>query len=162
MEIFPQVLKKVNEMKTIFVLLIPMFFLAMNQRPLNKQTHASSRMPVLKKAAPLLGTRWNLVELSGKRIPVNATAKNRFIILKSGSTVSGNGGCNAFSGNYSLGKDNEISFGEMVRTNVLCPGIDVERNFLDALAKADHYDLKGDTLILKNQLINLAGFVAEK
>lgn len=149
-------------MKIIFATLIPMFFLAIVQRPLKKRTPIFLQKSILNTDVPLQGTRWQLVELSGKKIPVNATTKNMFLILKSDSTVSGNGGCNAFSGNYSLGNGNQISFGEMVRTNVLCGGIDYERNYLNALAKANHYDVKGDTLTLANQLISLAKFAAGK
>jgi len=141
-------------MKTVIAAIVPVFLLAMVQFPLNLNKQRN--------AVPLEGTRWNLIELSNKTIPANATAKNMFLVLKSDSTVAGNGGCNAFSGNYSLGKDNEISFGDMVRTNVLCSGIDFERKYLDALAKADHYNVNGDTLTLKNQLVNLAKFVAGK
>ncbi len=149
-------------MKIIFAAFIPVFLLATVQRPLKKGTPPLLQKSFLNSDAPLQGTRWQLVELSGKKIPVNATTKNMFLVLKSDSTVSGNGGCNAFSGNYSLGKDNEISFGEMVRTNVLCGGIDYERNYLNALAKSDHYDVRGDTLTLTNELVSLAKFAAGK
>jgi len=109
---------------------------------------------------PLLETKWKLLELSNILIPKNATQKEMYFILKSDSTVKGDGGCNSFSGNYGLGKDNKISFGEMIRTNLFCAGIDYERKFLNALSKADHYEIKGDTLSLKNQMIILAKFVA--
>jgi heat shock protein HslJ len=141
-------------MKTVIAAIVPVFLLVMVQFPLNLKKQRND--------VPLQGTRWNLIALSNQLVPVNATSKDMFLILKSDSTATGNGGCNAFSGNYSLGKDNEISFGDMVRTNVLCAGIDFERKYLNALAKADHYNVDGDTLTLKNQMINLAKFVARK
>lgn len=107
---------------------------------------------------PLQNTRWRLVELAGKKIPVNATSKQMYLVLKSDSTVSGNGGCNAFSGMYSLGKNNEIIFGELVRTNILCPGIDYEKMYLNAIAKTDHYEIVGNELLLQNKLTSLAKF----
>ncbi len=141
-------------MKTVIAAIVPVFLLAMVQFPLKLNKPIDN--------VPLQGTRWNLVELSNKVIPANATAKNMFLVLKSDSTLTGNGGCNAFSGNYSLGKNNAIAFGGMVRTNILCPGIDFERKYLNALAKADHYNVNGDTLILKNQLLSLAKFTAAR
>jgi heat shock protein HslJ len=107
---------------------------------------------------PLQNTRWKLVELGGKKVPVNATSKPMYLILKSDSTVSGNGGCNAFSGTYSLGKNNEIIFGELVRTNILCPGIDYEKTYLNAIANTDHYEIMGNELLLQNKLTSLAKF----
>jgi heat shock protein HslJ len=107
---------------------------------------------------PLQNTRWKLVELGGKKVPANATSKPMYLILKSDSTVSGNGGCNAFSGTYSLGKNNEIIFGELVRTNILCPGIDYEKTYLNAIANTDHYEIMGNELLLQNKLTSLAKF----
>lgn len=149
-------------MKTLFVVLLPMFLTAMIQRPLKNGTPALSQKTFLNSDVPLQGTRWQLIELSGKTIPPDATAKKMYLMLKSDSTVNGNGGCNTFSGNYSLGKDNQISFGEMVRTNLLCSGVNYEKDYLNALAKADHYNINGDTLILKNELVNLLKFTAGK
>ena len=112
--------------------------------------------------SPLQNIHWKLVELGGKEIPGNATAKEMFIVFKNDSTVSGNGGCNTFSGMYSLGKNNEISFGEMVRTNMLCSGVDFERKYINALSKTDHYKITGDTLSLRNQLVIIAKFIGKK
>ena len=148
-------------MKTLFAVIIPIFFVVASSFSSKENLSMFSKNSE-DQNTPLIGTRWQLVELSGTKVPVNATAKNGWLSFKADSTVSGNGGCNAFSGNYSLGKDNEISFGQMVRTNILCGGIDYERNYLNALAKADHYALSGDTLTLKNELVDLAKFTAEK
>lgn len=137
-------------MKLLFAIFIGCFALAMKIEPL-KNTEL-----------PLQNIHWKLIELSGKFIPANATAKEMFMVLKNDSTAAGNGGCNAFSGHYSLGKNNEISFGEMVRTNILCGGIDFERKYLDVLSKTDHYKISGDTLSLQNQFIDLAKFVGKK
>jgi heat shock protein HslJ len=111
---------------------------------------------------PLIGTHWNLVELNGQKVAINATSKPMYLEFKPDSTVSGNGGCNAFSGSFGTSNKNEISFGDMVRTNVLCAGIDNEKKFLDALAKSDHYKISNDTLILRNQMVDLAKLVAGK
>lgn len=147
-------------MKTLFAAVLPIFLIAVSPRLLHYKEGLLPQKSILNSPVPLLETHWNLVELSGKKIPANATAKRMFLVLKSDSTVTGNGGCNAFSGNYSLGGGNEISFGAMVRTNILCGGIEFESRYLNALAKTNHYELKGDTLNFKNRLISLAKFAA--
>lgn len=110
---------------------------------------------------PLQGTRWNLVSLSNVNTALDKTPGNAYLILNKDSTVTGNGGCNSFTGKYSLGKNNAIYFGEMARTNISCSAIDLERRFINALAKTDNYYVKGDTLSLnRGRLSSLAKFVA--
>ncbi len=148
-------------MKILLASLIGLFTMA-NNIPSYKGNLNKNIQAFISSNVPLEGTHWKLIELSNTMIPANATSKDMFLILKSDSTVTGNGGCNTFSGSYSLGKKDEISFGAVVRTNVSCPGIDYESQFLNALAKVDHYDIKGDTLFLQNQMLSLAKFVAER
>jgi heat shock protein HslJ len=147
-------------MKLLIAVFIGSFIVAMNQIPKNPGNRKidTSRNADL----PLQNTHWKLIELSGKMIPSNATSNEMFVVLKNDSTVAGNGGCNAFSGHYSLDKNNEISFGEIVRTNILCGGIDFERKYLNALSKTDHYRIIGNTLSLQNQFTELAKFTGKK
>lgn len=113
---------------------------------------------------PLQDTHWTLVELMGKRIPDSATNKEMYIGLKKEQNrVEGNGGCNTIAGTYTLGKKNEILFGQMISTRMMCPGIKYEDMFLKSLSSADHYFLKADTLLLTHgKLPPLAKFVAKK
>lgn len=160
MEIFPQLLN-LKTMKILLAVFIGWFALSMNHIP--SKNLENNKMAFTKNAdLPLQNTHWKLVELAGKQIPVNATSKEMFIVLKNDSTVTGNGGCNAFSGDYSLGKNNKISFGELVRTNVLCPGIDFERTYLNAIATTDHYQIMGNMLSLQHKFTSVAKFIAKK
>ncbi len=149
-------------MKIVFAAFIGFLPLAINHISLNKNLACTKEKRVAYYQVPLQNIHWKLIELSGTKIPDNGSQKEMFMVLKSNSTVTGNGGCNLFSGNYSLGNSNEISFGEMVRTNILCQGIDFERKYFDALAKTNHYLIIGDTLSLQRQFISVAKFVAEK
>ncbi len=143
-------------MKILIALMAGIFALtAFRDTHINQPVRDSS---IDSNTLPLQNTRWKLVELGGKKVPANATSKPMYLILKSDSTVSGNGGCNAFSGTYSLGKNNEIIFGELVRTNILCPGIDYEKTYLNAIANTDHYEIMGNELLLQNKLTSLAKF----
>jgi heat shock protein HslJ len=146
-------------MKVLLIILAGCLAMAsIPQSATNKKNNPKSTLS----NSPLQNIHWKLVELGGKEIPGNATAKEMFIVFKNDSTVSGNGGCNTFSGMYSLGKNNEISFGEMVRTNMLCSGVDFERKYINALSKTDHYKITGDTLSLRNQLVIIAKFIGKK
>lgn len=148
-------------MKVLFALIISWFTLSMNSIPKNAHENIN-RIITTNADLPLQNTHWRLVELAGKMVPANATSKQMYMVLKSDSTVTGNGGCNAFSGNYSLGKNNEITFGELVRTNILCPGIDYERTFLNAVSKTDHYQIIGNSLSLQDKFTSVAKFVGGK
>jgi heat shock protein HslJ len=142
-------------MKTLSTSVIPVFLLIIFSFSFGGKSDN-------KLSNPLVGTHWNAVELNGQQVTTNSTSKPMYLEFKSDSTVSGNGGCNAFSGGFSTGNKNEISFGDMVRTNVLCSGIDYERKFMNALAKADHYKISNDTLMLQNQMVDLVKLVAVK
>lgn len=141
-------------MKIIFVVIVGLLSLNLNYPTIKR----SSFIPA---QPPIEGTRWNLIALSNTKIPAEKTSGTMYFILNKDSTVTGNGGCNIFRGKYSLRKDNVIFFGEIVRTNIACPDIDLERKYIDALAKADQYNLKGDTLSLdRGKFKSLAKFVA--
>lgn len=147
-------------MKILTMAFIGLITLSMNRIGLKKIGSGISEKSFVNTAAPLVGTRWALMELSNTKISSNPTSHNIFFILEKDSTVSGNGGCNTFKGGYTLGKNNSIQFGEIVRTNVSCEAIAVEQKFINALAGADHYYLTGDTLLLnRGASMNLAKFV---
>lgn len=148
-------------MKILTIAIIGIITLSMNKIGLKKISSNDTKKPHVAMDAPLVGTHWNLVELSNTKIPSNLASHAIFFMLRKDSTVSGNGGCNTFTGRYDLGNNNKIDFGEMVRTNVSCQAIDVERKFINALARSDHYYLVEDTLLLnRGASMSLAKFVA--
>ena|GEM_PF-3539931 len=147
-------------MKILTIAFIGLITLSTNKTGFKKISSSTSENTFIKMDAPLVGTRWALIELSNTKIPSNPTSDGIFFMLKKDSTVSGNGGCNTFTSRYALGKNNSIQFGEMVRTNVSCQVIAVEQKFINALARTDHYYLVGDTLLLKRGASNnLAKFI---
>jgi len=114
--------------------------------------------------APLLEMRWNLIELNGKKITDSAANKEMYILLKKGTNrVEGNGGCNTFSTNYVLKKNDEINFGEIISTRVMCPIIQYETEFFKAVSSTDHYSLQKDTLsFLQGEGLSVARFIPGK
>lgn len=113
---------------------------------------------------PLLNTHWSLVELMGKPVGDSSTIKERYLVLeKAAGRVEGNGGCNAFSGTYTLVNKNEIAFSPLVSTKMFCKGIDLENQFFKALSSADHYYLNADSLSLtEGKVLRVAKFIAKK
>ena len=148
-------------MKILSVAIIGLFTLNTNFLMIKKISPGIAKNSFIPAELPLLGTHWDLIALSNTNAPLEKTPGKVFLILNKDSTVTGNGGCNSFTGKYSLGKDNAIYFGEMARTNISCSAIDLERRFINALAKTDNYYVKGDTLSLNRGRFNsLVKFVA--
>src|SRR6185437_9428864 len=122
-------------MKILSVAIIGLFALNTNYLAIKKNSPSVTKNSSMPAETPLQGTHWDLVAFANTNIASEKMPGNIYIILNKDSTVTGK---------YSLGKNNVLSFGEMVRTNVACPAIDVERKFINSLAKTDHYYIKGD------------------
>ena len=61
--------------------------------------------------------------------------------------LSGSTGCNRINGTYSV-SGNSIQFGpNLAMTKMGCPNYD-ENTFLDAFNKVNHYQIKGNNLML--------------
>jgi heat shock protein HslJ len=97
------------------------------------------------------GRRWVLTEMKG--VPVQLSGGRRDAYLNFDAVEKkfiGNGGCNQVSGNYSLEKKN-IRFGEVISTKMSCPDIEFENTFLSTLNSIDHFEQRGNDLLLKNK-----------
>jgi heat shock protein HslJ len=107
---------------------------------------------------------WKLDQIMGADISSLETKlpKEAYITLKAeGNRVSGNLGCNGFSGAYELGEGNRIRFSQLVVTQMMCMDMSVEEKLTKALETADSYYVKNDTLILNRaRMAPLARFVA--
>jgi len=108
----------------------------------------------------LVGKRWRLVELNGK--PVNK--KDAFITFDANSNkVSGNFGCNNFTGTFNLRTGNRIEFSQTVNTLKMCLDMEVEDGFKKALNMADNYNVSENRLGLNRaRMAPLARFELEK
>ncbi|MBL7700001.1 MAG: copper resistance protein NlpE N-terminal domain-containing protein [Chitinophagaceae bacterium] len=109
----------------------------------------------------ILEKYWKLTELNGKPIEVDSSfRKEPHIIFKDdGNRFVGNGGCNGFSGTYKLGSMNRINLSQGVTTQMACPKMELESQFLKVLQMADNYTVTGDMLILnKARMAPLARF----
>jgi heat shock protein HslJ len=78
-------------------------------------------------------TRWVLLELDGRSVPVNAGGESPHLELSSKkASAFGFGGCNRFFGTYEA-TDDSLSFGAMGATRMACPeGMDREQALFTA------------------------------
>jgi heat shock protein HslJ len=114
-----------------------------------------------KSSYAILERYWKLVELNGKPVLVDSTfIKEPHIMLKDqGSSVVGHGGCNGFSGTFEIGPLDRITFSKMIATEMACPQLDLESQFLNALQLADNFTISADNLVLnKARMAPLARF----
>jgi len=110
---------------------------------------AQNALAVVGLSGSLNGTRW--------ASPDSDTA---FVAFDAG-TISGNGGCNSFTGSYEAGEDGALTVGPLASTKMACESeiMTAETVFLAALGSASAYSVDGDTMILTdasgNQLVAL-------
>jgi len=121
----------------------------------------ATRYILSKERFALLEKYWKLTELNGKLVVADSSfLKEPHIIFKEeGNRFTGNGGCNAFSGDFEFGDLNRISFSKATITRKACPSIGWESEFLKTLGEVDSYDIVRDLLVLKrNRSVPLARF----
>ncbi len=111
--------------------------------------------------ASLENSYWKLVSLAGEPYRHEGAAREPHLKFLAGDkTVSGFGGCNAFTGNFEAEAGN-LSMGPLAATQRACiQGMDVEDRFLEALGRVNRYEIQGDTLQLFDGDSALLGFEA--
>ena len=94
------------------------------------------------------GVTWTLTELNGEAPPEGVEATLKF----DGSTVSGNSGCNTYSGEATFDEDVVDISDQLTSTMMACePAVgEFEAAFLAMLADASIFAVDGDTLTLSN------------
>jgi heat shock protein HslJ len=107
---------------------------------------------------------WKLTELFGEPVYMPEGRKEAHLIFRQeGNRVNGNGGCNGFSGTYTLKPGNRIRFSQVVSTMMICPDMKTETKLSQVFEMADHYAVNGDSLVLNRaSMPPLARFVAVK
>lgn len=98
--------------------------------------------------AAFAGTDWLLTSISGQDVPAGVAAD---AIFAEDFTVSGNAGCNDYSGDYSVDGES-IVIGPLAATRKACePDVmDVENAFLNGLEQVSTMAISGRTLTLSS------------
>lgn len=99
-------------------------------------------------ASDLEEKKWTLVAIESKKLQ-NVSKVPYFVFDKSAGKFSGNFGCNSGAGNYETSGE-QILFKEIITTEMACdePATGIEREFLDALLKANRYAVEKQSLKL--------------
>jgi putative lipoprotein len=97
-------------------------------------------------AATLRGTSWVLQDVGGAPALSNVEATLAFA---DDGGVSGRASCNQFSGRATI-SDGSITFGPLAATRMACaePIMQQEQHYLDALGKANRFELRGTSLLI--------------
>lgn len=95
--------------------------------------------------------RWVVVEMKGVPVQQSGGRRDAFIRFEvTDKRFAGNGGCNQINGGYSLDK-NELKFSGVISTKMSCNDIEFENTFLNILGSVDHYEIRGNDLVLKDR-----------
>lgn len=99
----------------------------------------------------LLDTYWVLTQIEGDAVTVAANQREPSLVLHSAQQrVAGFSGCNRLNGSYSL-NGAKLAFGQMLGTMMACTeGMELEKQFLDALPRVATYAITGVHLELKD------------
>jgi heat shock protein HslJ len=100
----------------------------------------------------LVGTQWTLSSIvSGSTVSSIPEGVEATLVLETGGTASGSGGCNQFHGEYQT-SGNSLTFGTLASTKKLCPDdvMAVEDPYLSALQDAATYTIVGNALTINN------------
>lgn len=109
-----------------------------------------SSMFIVANAQKLSGG-WTLAEAKQNGEAVSLWSENPTNLIFGGKNlISGNGGCNHYSGDYKISGKNFIKFGRVISTMMACRKNDVmnqERAFFDVMRKIERFERKGNNLI---------------
>lgn len=101
----------------------------------------------------LFDKEWKLQELNGKAIVLDTAFKKEPIIVfhKDTGKMTGNGGCNNFSGSYKVKEGNTIELSEGAATMMACPNLGIEGEFFKAFKQVKSYRIENNSLMLDNE-----------
>lgn len=111
---------------------------------------SSSASKVGKTQPSLAGTKWALADNVKGKIPT---------LNIEGEKISGNAGCNNYFGTAKVDPSTgNFSAGQMGSTRMACDNMNVEKNFMDMMGKANKYVVSGSTLELYQDNLLLLKF----
>jgi heat shock protein HslJ len=111
----------------------------------------------------LTDKHWKLTEIKGNPVTEKDGTKPAYITFSSkDARVSGNSGCNSFSGTYRLKYGNKLVFSSMVSTRAMCSDMNIENKLNEVFRTVDTYTINGNILSLNGTATTpLARFIAE-
>ena len=118
----------------------------------NKITGDQADRYTLIKQDPVAERYWKLTELYGNPVtsPQEESRIASITFDKSQLQVSGSGGCNSFSGGYTMSKGNKVTFSPLISTKMACDIMEQESQFFKALSETVSYIVKDDQLSFRD------------
>ena len=100
----------------------------------------------------LFDKEWNLLEVNDKSVVLDTTfPKKPFLVFEEKNhQLHGNLGCNGFGTDFELKGTDEIILSPITATQMACPNLPTEQDFLEALQNTRKYQISEGMLILKN------------
>jgi len=102
---------------------------------------------------PIDNTEWELLSLRGEAIELSSQDRPTPSISFSAQEgrVLGHAGCNQFTGSYRYEDIEGLSFGQIARTKMMCPDMEVENKYMAVLEETADFTITGDNLILLSE-----------
>jgi len=96
---------------------------------------------------------WKLTGLNGQAIVLDTSfnAEPHLLFDKVNNRVIGNAGCNGFGANLERIGDTGIVISDIAATEMACPNLEIEQQFIEVLRKVTSYRIEGNTLTLTSE-----------
>ncbi|MDQ7960682.1 META domain-containing protein [Flavobacterium lindanitolerans] len=142
--------------KNILIIALAFAAFACNKKEENKTEESVTTEEVQPAAAAtidLFDKEWKLEELNGKAIKLDTTFKKEplMVFQKGTGKLTGNGGCNNFSGSYKLKDTDGIELSEGGATMMACPNLGIEGEFFKVFKQVKSYRIENNSLMLDNE-----------
>ncbi len=96
----------------------------------------------------LTETNWQLESINGRQADAaNYNSGLPVAYFSKDNKITGNGGCNRFSGSYNLNEEGGINISQVISTKMFCPG-DGEGEYMKALETVNAAKVDKDKLVL--------------
>lgn len=110
----------------------------------------------------LTDIKWQLKSIDGKdAVASNYNSGLPEATFTTDNKISGNGGCNRYSGSYNLNEEGGINMSEFISTKMFCPGTG-EAEYLKALNTVNVAKVEKDKLVLYNGVKEILVFTPKK
>jgi len=96
---------------------------------------------------------WKLTGLNGQAVVLDTSfnAEPYLLFDKANNRVTGNAGCNGFGANLELIGDTGVVISDIAATEMACPNLEIEQQFIEVLRKVTSYHIEDRTLTLTGE-----------
>ncbi|MCL2597412.1 MAG: META domain-containing protein [Paludibacter sp.] len=116
---------------------------------------SSKKTVTVVNSCDITGKYWKLIELNGVRVSAEIM-QTPYIMLTEGQ-ISGAGGCNQFSGSYTIDKNaNFVRFSGIIMTQKACFAENVDNEFAKVIEMTDNYSISPDGKYLTLNRLKMA------